>query len=112
MPDKFIGIAALVEKGRETYAVYLGFHKAFDTVLHKMLVSKLERCEFDRWITLWIRNWLNDHTQRAAVNAQQVLSLRGQYWDRYCLIYFLVARTVELSAPLMSLQLTPSCIVL
>lgn len=69
MPDKFIGIAALVEKGRETYAVYLGFHKAFDTVLHKMLVSKLERCEFDRWITLWIRNWLNDHTQRAAVNS-------------------------------------------
>lgn len=58
----FFGDTALLNEGRATDIIHLDSCKAFDAVLHNILISKLERHGFPEWATWWIRNCLVSQT--------------------------------------------------
>ena len=48
--------------------VYLDFSKAFDIVSHSILLAKLAAHRLDGHTLHWVKNWLEDWTQRVVVN--------------------------------------------
>lgn len=50
------------------YIVYLDFNKAFDTVSNNILIGKHRTCGLDKWALRWIKNWMNDRSQRAVIS--------------------------------------------
>ncbi|GAB0201630.1 WD repeat-containing protein 46 [Grus japonensis] len=53
------GMAGWVDEGRAVDVVYLDFSKAFDTISHNVLVSKLRTRGSDEWTVRWVENQLN-----------------------------------------------------
>ncbi|GAB0204162.1 mitochondrial enolase superfamily member 1 [Grus japonensis] len=50
------GMTSWVDEGRAVDVVYLDFSKAFDTIYHNILLSKLRRCGLDEWTVTWVEN--------------------------------------------------------
>jgi len=58
----------LVGKGKTVDVVYLDFSKAFDMASLNILLGKLAVLGLDRYILLWVRNWLEGCAQWVVVN--------------------------------------------
>ncbi|CAM5115209.1 unnamed protein product [Eretmochelys imbricata] len=61
-------ITGSVDEGKAVDVLLLDFSKAFDTVSHSILVSKLKEYGLDEWTVRWTESWLDCRAQRVAIN--------------------------------------------
>ena len=57
-----------LEQGNEICAVFFDFQKAFDSVPHQPLISKLKSLEFSTVILRWLSDYLTCRSQYVVVN--------------------------------------------
>ncbi|CAM5173131.1 unnamed protein product [Eretmochelys imbricata] len=61
-------ITGSVDEGKAVDVLFLDISKAFDTVSHSILASKLKKYGLDEWTIRWIVSWLNCRAQRVVIN--------------------------------------------
>ncbi|CAM5129697.1 unnamed protein product [Natator depressus] len=61
-------ITGSVDEGKTVDVLFLDFSKAFDTVSHSILVSKLKKYGLDEWTIRWVESWLDCRAQRVVIN--------------------------------------------
>ena len=61
----------MLDKGNSVNAVYLDFHKAFDTVAQKRLLTKLKGYGVNGKVLSWVKAFLTDRRQKVLVNQSQ-----------------------------------------
>ncbi|CAM4611179.1 unnamed protein product, partial [Lepidochelys kempii] len=61
-------ITGSVDEGKAVDVLFLDFSKAFDTVSHSILVSKLRKYGLDECTIRWVESWLNCRAQRVVIN--------------------------------------------
>ncbi|CAM5135685.1 unnamed protein product [Natator depressus] len=62
-------ITGSVDMGKVVDVLYLDFSKAFDTVSHSILASKLKKYGLDEWTIKWIESWLDCQAQQVVINS-------------------------------------------
>ncbi|CAM4545620.1 unnamed protein product [Lepidochelys olivacea] len=61
-------ITGSVDEGKAVNVLFLDFSKAFDTVYHSILASKLKKYGLDEWTIRWIESWLDCWAQWVVIN--------------------------------------------
>ncbi|CAM5075663.1 unnamed protein product [Natator depressus] len=56
------------DEGKAVDVLFLNFSKAFDTVSHSILVSKLKKYGLDECTIRWVESWLDCRAQRVVIN--------------------------------------------
>ncbi|CAM5113746.1 unnamed protein product, partial [Eretmochelys imbricata] len=61
-------ITGSVNEGKAVDVLFLDFSKAFDTVSHSILASKLKKYGLDEWTIRCVESWLDCRAQRVVIN--------------------------------------------
>ncbi|CAM5122712.1 unnamed protein product [Eretmochelys imbricata] len=61
-------ITVSVDEGKAVDVLFLDFSKAFDTISHSILVSKLKKYGLDECTIRWVESWLDCRAQRVVIN--------------------------------------------
>ncbi|CAM4623350.1 unnamed protein product [Lepidochelys kempii] len=61
-------ITGSLDEGKAVDVLFLDFSKAFDTVSHSILVSKLKKYGLDGCTTRWVESWLDCRAQQVVIN--------------------------------------------
>jgi hypothetical protein len=84
-------ISKLLAEGKSIDLIYLDFAKAFDTLVHALLLELLPSYGFDDGINKWIRSFLYDRRQRVVLVSKfrtglqlPVVFLKARSSDRCC----------------------------
>jgi hypothetical protein len=62
--------AVCLDEGKPVDIIYLDFKKAFDTVPHERLYSKLKAHGVEGKILGWVKEWLSNRKQRVVLNGE------------------------------------------
>ena len=57
-----------LEEGKEICAVFFDFKKAFDSVPHRPLITKLQQMGVPNHLLVWISSYLTNRSQKVVVN--------------------------------------------
>lgn len=64
-------ISSALDDGHEVHTIYTDFSKAFDSVDHNILLSKLSTLGIDTTILLWLNSYLKDRKVQVIFNGQK-----------------------------------------
>ena len=68
-------VGATLDQGGQTDVIFLDFSKAFDSVLHNLLIHKPRSFGFNGNLLNWIQNYLSDRHQSVIINGKESDSL-------------------------------------
>ena len=105
-----------IDQGNVNAVVFLDLKKAFDTVDHNILISKLSAYGIRGTSIEWFKSYLSERNQKCFINALflaivccRVVSLRGQFWARSFFSYILtIYRIVSCTPSRECMPMTPT----